>query len=773
VEDAASGPRLVQRSSVPLVTPVPQRTYTSLVPELFLSSPYFFSQPAPASLSPEGYFAYQQEVERHSFRPLPPDIPSVRRTSRYVGTHVPDNTTPSMHPAPTEPRAMRNAREQACNSQVHTEGEAMIEKMPSDPQQKEFHKEETETAATQVDNMHTPSQQGATIQTISPQKRHPITIRAVQAGIRSSQFQAPQFQTSPLRRQVELGKSDEGQGESTLSRLQIVHERPEFVNTQLRRSPFQGQVENHTLSVRIPNVFAKHLITDGQADILPIEDSATANTAMFRNTLPDDHHRSGSAAFQAPNVQSRSIPLSTNVHSSPSRDQSQLLNDRLKILNDRLNNPQVQARTPSAEVHISPLREHRGTGFPSQVVPLFQHRAEFGSINFHNASVGENPGAELSNTYSSSFQGPAASTYPTVHTSPARRGQATGFETPLTSTLQDQALTAHPDISASPVRGVPVIDFGNQHASPSHSQVPITHPNIHTSPVRVGPVIAFRNKPAPTLLGQPSTAHSNINATPLRGGPTIGFGNQYASPSHSQAPTIQRNIRISPVRGGPSTGFRNQYGSSPSHDQAAPAYQNMQSLPALDSQMNRFHASPLYLQAAYQTVHTSAFHGQATGFGNPSASPLHGQVATSYPNMHTTPVRGDQAISFGNPPAWPLHAGAVTASANFQAHIHTEAGIRDPYNSPFQVEPVTTLSNVHNAAVHGNVEPGLVNPRMSPSRALNPRSVSFYVPQKSENEKKCYHWMTFGKCSPSYGPCPYAHPIKEGVEVPKLKGKSS
>lgn len=776
MEGAASGPRLVQASSVPLASPVPQRTYTSLVPELFLSSPYFFSQPAPANLDPEAYFAYQQEVEKHSFRPPPPDIPVVRRTSRYVGTHVPDNTTSSMHPAPKEPRAMRNAREQAPNPQVQIQGAAMTSKMPSEPQQKKFHEEETENASTQVDNMHTLSQQGATTQTVSSQQRHPANLRAVQARIRSLQLQAPQLQTSPLRQQVELEESDKGQGESTVSRLQTVHERPDFVNTQLRHSSFQGQGVNHTSRVRIPNVFAKPLIVDGQAGIIPIEGSTTANAAMFHNTLPDDHHEPASAGFQASNVQSRSVPLSTNVHGSPRRDKSQFLDERLKLLNDRLNNPQVQARTPSAELLISPLRDHRGTGFPNQVVPLFQHQTEFGSIDFHNAAVGGNRGTELSNTHSPSFQGPAAAAYPTAHTSPARGVQASGFENPLTSSLQDQASTFHPDISALPVRGVPVIDFGNQYASPSHSQVPITHPNVRTSPVRGGPVTDSENKPTPTLQGERSTAHSNVNATPLRGGPTVGFGNQYASPSHIQAPTTHRNIRTSPVRAGPSTGFRNQYGLSPSRDQVAPAHQNMHPIPALGSQMSRggrFQASPLHLQAAYQSVHTSFFHGQAIGSGNPNASPLHGQAATSYSNMHTTPVRGDQAISFGNPPAWPLHAQAATAPANIQAHNRTGAEMGDPYNSPFHVEPVGAFPNLHNAPIHGNVEPGLVNPRTSPSRALNPRSVSFHVPQKPENEQNCYHWMTFGKCSPGYGPCPYAHPIKEDVEVPELKGESS
>jgi len=738
VVETASAPN---PSVMPLFTsasPAPQLAHNASVPQPVQDPPYNAAQPASPSFSPDPYFIYQQNPGRQKSRPSAQHVPVARHVLENIPSdsprHVVHQTPPSRvifstQSTPSEPRAMRSA----AQIQAPTSSQARITKVNH---QQEPVASISEKTPFQAHNMQA-HVQGAAVAKEASSKSQRKEIHEEQAENVSSQSQhthtrnqrASTMQTPPqLRHAAILRESVHTRNRSLYSVVPQYHTSPLHrevpqSDPDIRLTAFEGHRGPTTTGFQNLPIYGQPAFVNRQLFASPFQGQAEATSANVRTG----------------NFVGKPLIIDSNDETVPSQGPT----------------------TASSNLFHNPLSDgQQGSEFTASQTSTIQNQGQ----SVHSATI--------------------------VHGSDIR-GQLLSDRD---HNPQVQAGTPSAEVSISAVRDVDrTFPYGYAPASDSIE--------FYNAWVRGNPGTELSNPHAPPFH---DPAYPNVHATPVRGNQTTGFGNQYVSPSHGQAAGPgYPNIHETPVRGNQATGHENPY-TSPSHGQAAAAHPSMFTSPVRVAQAIGFgmpHTPNSQNQGATSSpnVHDSPVRGdQATGFGNLHASPPHSQSATGYQNIH---FRRDQRTGYGNPYAPPFQSQPVTTPANFHAYGYPGAEVEDPYNSPLQRQqgtssanihtngyPGTDFTNPHNAPFQGrpvnaapnfhespaqvNVEPGFARLQVSPTRALDPRSPSFHVPPNVGTQENCYHWMTYGKCSAGYGPCPYAHPIEKAVDVPDLKGES-
>ena len=517
-------------------------------------------------------------------------------------------------------------------------------------------------------------------------------------------------------------------GEIVSTQDQYTHARSQRANTMQippRRRPgaiFQESVHtrNRSLYSKVPQYYTSRLgreVQHASSDIklLPSEGTENPTTAEVQSSpISGQPKVVNRQLFRSPfegqaeaTVQSQPV-LSTIVDDSTIREQSHLLKDGHR-------NPQLQAEARSAGVRISPVHDQSVTGLSNRNFPALQSQAGIVSIDFYNASVRGNAGTEFPNPH-----------VPTFHGNPE-----TGLSNPCAPAFHGRALPGYPNVYSTPVRGDQPTGFGSPYVTPSHGQTIADYPSTYASPFRAGQATRSGLPHTSASQNQVANSYPSFHISPVRGDQALRFGNLRASPSNGQAPIGHQDIHSSQVRGDLGIGHGNPY-TSPFPIQAVTAPTNFQADGYPGAEIGNQNHSPFQGQQVSGSANIHSHGVPGTNFTYPQSSPFQGHPVHAAPTSHESPVQGT------------LEAGLAKRQVSPTRAL-------DPRSVSFHVPPR-----------------GL---QVSPTRALDPRSVSFHAPPRVGAQENCFHWMTYGKCSADFGPCPYAHPTEKPVDVPDLNGE--
>ncbi|MCJ1244712.1 hypothetical protein MMC30_001911 [Trapelia coarctata] len=737
VVETATGPHLAIASLPAAASPVPQVAPTALLPLFAEGSPFFALQKPPPNFSPETFCRYQQEIARQKPRLQGQTLLAARGEPKHVlgnmtsgaPRHVPHQTPPSRfsfspHSVPTEPRAMHSAAE----VQAHTPSQARIT---------EVHRQQESVASMsgrthlQVHNSQADTQGAAVAEETSSESQQKKSHED-QAGSVSSQLQdtrtrsqrATTVHTPPqLRPAAILRESVHTRNRPLYSQI------PQYYTSPLRRevpqtdpeiahSPFEGQGGPTATKVQGSP-------THGLPEFV--------NRQLFRTPLPGQA-KVITAGVRTPDFLGK--PLIVDGH-----------NDA--VLSE------APATASDATLHYPLSDGHQGSEFADSLTSTLQNQSVPSSIHARNSPA--HGQSQLLNVRPHSAQIHAGTPCADVRVSPVRDQHGIGVPNRYVPALQSQAGSGSIEFHNASVRGNPGTGVSNPHASPFHGPAAPGYQDFHTTPVRAAQATRFRSPYVSPSNGQAAAVYPSMYSSPVHESQSTGFGMPHTLNSQNQLGESHPSVHTTPVHGDQASGFGNLHAST-SHGQAASGIGNP-------------HASPSHGQAAtgYKFIHSSQVHGaQGAGYGNPYAPPFQSQAMFAPANFRT---QGFPGAEVGDPYTSPVHGQQVTSSANIHTHGYPGTDSAIPHHSPFQGHPVYPAPNFHESPAQSNLEPGFAGLQISPTRALDPRVVGFRVPPNGTQEN-CFHWMTYGKCSAGYGPCPYAHPIEKAAEVPELKGST-